>query len=133
MNKVLKTLIKKNLEKSKGAWVDELPTALWAYRTSYKTATGHTPFALAYGAEAILPIETVIPLHRRIHYNPEENENLLNVSLDLIEERRNDAALKAAAHRQKVARQYNSKVKARALKEGDLVLKRVFPGRGHWI
>ena len=78
----------------------------------------------------MLHVETVIPSHRRIHYDPEENENLLNVSLDLIEERRNDAALKAAAHRQKVARQYNSKVKARALKEGDLVLKRVFPRPG---
>ena len=64
VNKVLKTLVKKKLEKSKGAWVDELTTALWAYRTSYKTATGHTPFALAYGAEAMLPVETVIPSHR---------------------------------------------------------------------
>jgi len=42
VNKVLKTLIKKKLEKSKGAWIDELPTALWAYHTLYKTTTGHT-------------------------------------------------------------------------------------------
>ena len=49
VNKILKTLIKKKLDKSKGAWVDELPTALWAYRTSFRTSTGHTPFSLAYG------------------------------------------------------------------------------------
>ena len=127
VNKVLKTIIKKKLEKSKGAWVDELPTALWAYRTSYKTATGHTPFTLAYGAEAMLPVEMVVTSHRMIHYDPEENEELLGISLDLIEEKRNDASLKAAAHRQKIAKYYNSRVKACSLQEGDLVLKRIFP------
>ena len=130
VNKILKTLIKKKLEKSKGAWVDELPTALWAYRTSFRTSTGHTPFSLAYGSEAMLPVETIVPSHRRIHYNPEENEELLLMSLDLIEERRNDAALKAAAHKQKVAALYNSKVKHRSLQEGDLVLRRIFPRPG---
>jgi len=127
VNKVLKTLIKKKLEKSKGAWVDKLPTALWTYHTSYKTTTGHTLFSLAYGSEAMLPVETIVPSHRRIHHNPEKNEVLVNMSLDLIKERRNEAALKAAAHKQKIARQYNSTVKHRAFKEGDLVLKRVFP------
>ena len=130
VNKVLKAIIKKKLVKSKGSWVDELPTALWAYRTSYKTATGHTPFALAYRAEAMLPVETVVPSHRRIHYDPEENEKLLSESLDLIEEKRNDASLNAAAHRHKISKHYNSKVKARSLHEGDLVLKRVFPRPG---
>jgi len=50
----------------------------------------------------MLPVETIVPSHRRIHYNPEENEVLLNISLDLIEERRNEAALKAVAHKQKI-------------------------------
>ena len=85
---------------------------------------------MAYGSEAMLPVETAIPSHRRIHYNPEENEILLNMSLDLIEERRNDAALKAAAHKQKVAKQYNAKIRHHPLEEGDLVLKRVFPRPG---
>jgi len=67
VNKVLKTLIKKKLEKSKGAWMDEQPTALSAYRTSYKTTTGHTSFSLAYGSEAMLPVETIVPSQRRIH------------------------------------------------------------------
>jgi len=107
--------------------VDELPTALWAYRTLYKTATGHTLFSLAYGSEAMLPVETIVPSHRRIHYNPKENEVLRNVSLDLIEEWRNEAALKAASHKQKIAWQYNSTMRHRAFNEGDLVLKRIFP------
>jgi len=31
VNKILKSTIKKQLEKAKGGWVDKLPFALWAY------------------------------------------------------------------------------------------------------
>ena len=42
-------------------WDLEIPSALWAYRTSVKTSTGFTPFRLAYGKEALLPLEVEIP------------------------------------------------------------------------
>jgi len=35
--------------------------ALWAYRTSVKTATGFAPFQLVYGLESIFPVECEIP------------------------------------------------------------------------
>ena len=35
--------------------------ALWAYQTSVKTATGFTPFQVAYELESIFPIECEIP------------------------------------------------------------------------
>jgi hypothetical protein len=38
-----------------------LYSALWAYRTSVKTATNFSPFQLVYGLEAVLPIECQIP------------------------------------------------------------------------
>ena len=37
-------------------WDMEVPSALWAYQTSVKTSTGFTPFCLAYGKEALLPL-----------------------------------------------------------------------------
>ena len=61
VNKIIKSTIKKQLEKAKGGWVDKLPLALWAYRTTHKTATGHTPFSLAYGSEAMIPVEIEVP------------------------------------------------------------------------
>jgi hypothetical protein len=36
-------------------------SALWAYRTSMKLATGFTPFQLVYGLEYVLSIECEIP------------------------------------------------------------------------
>ncbi|KAM6577089.1 hypothetical protein CsatB_028926 [Cannabis sativa] len=52
-NKTLKDTIKKKLDAAKGRWVDELPQVLWAHKTTEKTATGHTPFSLAFGSEAM--------------------------------------------------------------------------------
>jgi transposase InsO family protein len=45
------------LEKSKNAWVDELPSVLWSLQTTPNTATQETPFFLVHGAEAVLPVE----------------------------------------------------------------------------
>ncbi|KAK2999168.1 hypothetical protein RJ639_022612 [Escallonia herrerae] len=41
--------LKKKLDEAKGAWVDELPKVLWAYRTTPHSVTGETPFLLCYG------------------------------------------------------------------------------------
>ena len=111
MNKTLKDTLKKRLEQAKGAWAEELPEVLWSYRTTARTATGHTPFSLAYGYEAMLPVEIDPPSHRRTMYNQEENHQLLAESLDFLEERREEASLKVAAHQQKVARYFNSRVR----------------------
>ena len=59
MNKTLKDTLKKRLEEAKGAWAEELHEVLWSYRTTARTATGHTPFSLAYGYEAMLPVDCV--------------------------------------------------------------------------
>ena len=127
VNKIIKSILKKHLEKVGGKWVDELPTALWAYRTTHKSATGHTPFALAYGSEAVIPVELEVPSHRVTYYDPKTNQNLLLESLDCIDEKREEAELRAAAHRHRVKRYYDGRVRPRIFDVGDLVLKRVFP------
>jgi hypothetical protein len=38
-------------------WVKELPSVLWALRTTPSCATCHTPFSLVCGSEAMLPTE----------------------------------------------------------------------------
>ncbi|XP_062103284.1 uncharacterized protein LOC133814324 [Humulus lupulus] len=48
-NKVIFANIRKNLEDKKGAWGDELPKVLWAYRMTKRTSTGKSPYAMVYG------------------------------------------------------------------------------------
>ncbi|RVW67833.1 hypothetical protein CK203_061001 [Vitis vinifera] len=45
-------------------WSEKLPFALWAYRTSFRTSTGATPYSLVYGMEAMLPVEIEMGLLR---------------------------------------------------------------------
>ena len=115
------------LEEHKGLWADELPKMLWAYRTTSRTSTGETPFSLAYKVEAMIPMEVEIPSLQRETYNPEENHALMCYELDLLEEKRDLAALRTASYKQRYERYFNSKVKERRFKEDDLVLRKVLP------
>ena len=45
-------------------WDQKLNSALWAYRTSYKTVIKSTPFRLAFGLEAIMLVEFQVPTLR---------------------------------------------------------------------
>ena len=73
VNKIIKFNLKTKLKERKGLWAEGLPTVLWAYRTTFRTSTGETPFSVAYGVEAIIPLEIGVPSMRRETYNQEEN------------------------------------------------------------
>lgn len=51
---------------------------------------------------------------------------MLNDSLDILDERRDEALVRMANYQQSVAKYYNSKVRPRTFNEGDLVLRKVF-------
>ena len=55
-NKNIKRILWRMVETSRD-WSEKLPYALWAYRTSFRTSTGATPYSLVYGMEAMLPVE----------------------------------------------------------------------------
>ena len=61
INKVLKTMLQRTVNKNKNNWHMMFFSTLWAYRTSAKTASGFTPLHLFYGEEVVLPIECEIP------------------------------------------------------------------------
>ncbi|KAH9727588.1 Ribonuclease H [Citrus sinensis] len=124
-NKTIKRLLKTRLGVKKGAWVDELSGVLWAYRTTHKTATGETPFALVFGHEAVVPAEIGTTTHRTNHFNEQENDEQICLNLDLLTERREQAAERSVIYQQRVARYYNQKVNIRQFRVGDWVLRRV--------
>ena len=123
-NRTLLQGIKTRLEKARETWADELYYVLWAYRTTQRLPTGETPFALAFGTEAVIPIELKLPSARVVAFDEHQNLQSLRANLDLLEERREIAQVRMAAYRQKVARYYNARVKNKAFKVGDLVLRR---------
>ena len=98
--------------------------ALWAYRTSVKTATGFTPFQLVQGVESVFPIECEIPsLKLAVELLPNTSslaEWLLH--LEHLDEQRRDATTMNEVHKNRVKVQYDKAVKPRVFSEGDLVL-----------
>ena len=118
-------VIKTWLEGWKRVWPDELPGVLWAYKTIIRTPTGETPFKLAYGSEAVIPIEVHMVNHRVMKYQDKDNEEQLRLNLDLIDEVRMDAEQRTARYKNLIARQYNAMVKPKCFNIGDLVLKMV--------
>ena len=84
------------LFRSKGKWVEELPHVLWTYRTTPRRSTGETPFSKTYGAEAVIPLETGFPTLKTSSFSPSSNSELLERSLDLIEERRESVMVQLA-------------------------------------
>ena len=50
-------IISKQVGEKPKSWDQHLGAVLWAYKTSFKTSLGFTPFHLVYGQEALLLIE----------------------------------------------------------------------------
>ena len=96
VNKVIVSGLKKRLDNAKGRWVEELPHVLWVYRTTPRRLTEETPFSMSYEAEAVIPIEMGFPTLRTQSFNSSNNDELLERSLDLIEERRESAMIQLA-------------------------------------
>ena len=125
VNKVIVNGLKKRLDDAKGRRVEELPHVLWTYRTTPRRSTGETPFSMSYGAEVVIPIEIGFPTLRTQTFKPNDNDRLLEKSLDLLEERRENAMVQLAYYQHKLKQCYDARVKLRPLEPGDLVLRKV--------
>ncbi|GJS81797.1 reverse transcriptase domain-containing protein [Tanacetum coccineum] len=106
--------IKACLGKGNKNWIEELPHVLWAHRTMIKSSHGDTPFSLTYGTEAVIPAEIGMPTYRT---NNEEQR----LNLDLLEERRERAAIHKAKAKLKMSMYYNARVCGVAFRSGDFV------------
>ena len=76
-NWTLLKIIKTRLDDAKGAWPEELPNVLWAYRTIARTSTGETPFRLTYGTEAVILVEVGVTSIRQGTFSEGLNDDEL--------------------------------------------------------
>ena len=105
-----------------GAWLEELPSVLWAYRTIARTPTGETPFKLTYGAEVVIPVKIGLTSQRTEFFDERSNDDQLKVNLDCLDEIKDQATQRMAKYQQRVAEYYNQRVKLKRFHIEDLVL-----------
>ncbi|KAK8934446.1 hypothetical protein KSP39_PZI014383 [Platanthera zijinensis] len=136
-NKVIVNLLKKKVENLRGSWVEQLPSVLWALRTTPSSATGETPFKLSHGSEAVIPVEFEVESPRVTAARRGDEEWLVDngeeqrLSLDLVEELRELASIRQEEVKRRMSRYFDKHVRVKQFEKGDLVLKKVdAAGRG---
>nr|GEU48266.1 reverse transcriptase domain-containing protein [Tanacetum cinerariifolium] len=122
-NRSLGEGVKTRLDAWSKNWMEELSHVLWVHRTMIKSSNGDTSFSLTYGTEAVIPPEIGMPTLRTVKVDLIQNNEALEINLDLLEERREQAAIREAKSKAKTKRYYNFKVRNTSFKPGDLVYR----------
>lgn len=115
--------IKTRITQEGSNWVEELPHVLWAHRTMHKTSNVETPFSLTYGSEAVIPAEIGLPSPGVLEQGSIDNDKLLRQNLDMLEERREVAAIKEAKYKGVMERYYNKNCRPYVFKVGEYVFR----------
>ncbi|XP_072087333.1 uncharacterized protein [Arachis hypogaea] len=94
-----------------------------------------TPFKLAFGSDAMIPVEISQGSIRINYFNDVVNNETRQAELDIIEEVRDEEKIRNEAIQQMIRNKYNKRVRPRTLQQGDLVLRRLEdvrkpPGQG---
>ena len=116
-NKNIKRILQRIIETSQD-WSEKLPFALWAYRTSFRTFIGATPYSLVYGMETVLPVEIEMGSLRvalKQHISEVDWAQARLDQLNLLYERRLRAINHIHAYLRKMALTFKKRVKPKPL------------------
>nr|GEZ74327.1 reverse transcriptase domain-containing protein [Tanacetum cinerariifolium] len=83
-----------------------------------KASNEDTPFSLTYETEAVIPAEIGMPTLKTTKVDLVGNNEALEINLDLLEEKREEAAIREAKSKAKIEKYYNSKKHQRHVDPG---------------
>nr|GEW51891.1 reverse transcriptase domain-containing protein [Tanacetum cinerariifolium] len=94
--------IKARLDAKSKNWMKEISHVLWAHRTMIKSSNGDTPFSLTYRTEVLVPTEIGMPTLMTAKVDMVQNDEALKINMDLLEEKREHAAIREARSKVKM-------------------------------
>jgi len=100
-NRVLLRCLKRRLEKAKGTWAEEVPRIVWAYHTTTQSTSKETHFSLVYWLDAMILVEIQESSPWFQNFMAEGSNEERKVNLDLLDEVRKQARIKAEAFEEK--------------------------------
>lgn len=121
-NKVLEGIITKIVHLHRKDWVERLPEALWAYKTTWRNTTGNSPYELVYGKEVLLSIEFQVRTFKtavQLGMDLSEAEKHRMEQLNELDDIRQEAILRTDLVQYQRAKWHEKYIKDKKFQEGD--------------
>ena len=124
-NREIKTILMKVVSSNRKDWSLKLLDSLWAYRTTYKTILGMSPYRLVYGKACHLLVEIEYKAWWAVKkLNLDMGGVVLKRVLDIneLEELRNDAYFNSKNEKDRLKKWHDQLISYKNFKQGDQVL-----------
>nr|GEW36893.1 reverse transcriptase domain-containing protein [Tanacetum cinerariifolium] len=124
-NKGLKRTLERTVGENRASWSDKLDDALWAFRTTFKTPIGCTPYKLVYGKSCHLPIELEHKAYwalKHANFDLKTAGDHQKLQLNELNEFRDQAYDNYLIYKERTKKLHDSKIKNRIFNVGDKVL-----------
>nr|GEW23433.1 reverse transcriptase domain-containing protein [Tanacetum cinerariifolium] len=124
-NRGLKRILERTIGENRASWSDKLDDALWAFRTTFKTPIGCTPYKLVYGKSCHLPIELEHKVYwdlKHVNFDLKTTGDHHKLQLNELNEPRDQAYKNSLIYKERTKKLHDYKIKNRIFNVSDQVL-----------